>query len=68
VCRDLLKFCRDRSNQTVILLSQRGRAHARATYSRTPFAMKPAAKNSELVIIVALVAITALLALSFVIS
>jgi hypothetical protein len=30
--------------------------------------MKPAAKNSELVIIVALVAITALLALSFVIS
>jgi hypothetical protein len=33
-----------------------------------PFAMNPAAKKSELVIIVTLVAITALLALSFVIS
>jgi hypothetical protein len=51
-----------------MFLSQRGRAHARATYSRAPFAMNPAAKKSELVIIVALVAITAPLALSFVIS
>ena len=33
-----------------------------------PFAMNPSAKKSELVIIVTLVAITALLALSFVIS
>jgi hypothetical protein len=67
-CRDLLKFCRDRGNQTTAPLQQRGRAHARAYIYAPAFVMNPAVKKFELVIIVTLIAITALLALSFVIS